>query len=99
VIASRRATHFPSSQTALIKERKIKVMRSLKKIIFVFAMAICLALSVSAQTDDQKRPPKGDPPVRNPKPKPPRDPKGDDKPKKPGMSFYLVSVNRDANVG
>ena len=74
-------------------------MRSLKQIILVFAMAVGLALNVSAQNDDQKRPPK-DPVVRDPKQKPPRGnppPKGDDKPKKPGMSFYLVSADRNQN--
>jgi hypothetical protein len=76
------------------------MMKSLKQIIIMFALVIGLALSVSAQTDDQKRPPK-DPPVRDPKPKPPRDnpPKGGDKPKKPGMSFYLASAYRDKSVG
>ena len=77
-------------------------MKSLKQIIFVFAMFIGLALSVPAQTDDQKRPPKEKPPVIVPKPKdpPPRgnSPKGDDKPKKPGMSFYLVSVDQRGNT-
>jgi hypothetical protein len=71
-------------------------MKSLKQIIFVFAVFMGLALGVPAQTDDQKRPPKK-PPVVDPVKKPPRDnppPKGDDKPKKPGMSFYLVSVDR-----
>lgn len=75
-------------------------MKSLKQIIFMFALVIGLAFSVSAQNDDQKRPPK-EPPVRDPKPKPPREnpPKGDDKPKKPGMSLYLASVYRDDSIG
>ena len=73
-------------------------MRSLKQIILVSAMAIALATGVTAQNDDQKRPPKN-PPVRDPGVKPPKEkpPKGDDKPKKPGMSFYLVSAVRDNN--
>ena len=73
-------------------------MRSLKQIILVSAMAVGLALNVSAQSDDQKRPPKK-PPVRDPREKPPKEnpPKGDDKPKKPGMSFYLVAVDRNGN--
>ena len=75
-------------------------MKSLKQIILVSAMAVGLALSVSAQGDDQKRPPKEKPPVIDPKQKPPRDnpPKGNDKPKKPGMSFFLVSVERGGDT-
>ncbi len=76
-------------------------MKSLKQIIFMFAVVISLGLSVSAQNDDQKRPPKEKPPVIDPKEKPPREnpPKDQDKPKKPGASFYLVSVTRDWNIG
>ena len=61
----------------------------------MFAVVIGLSLSVPAQNDDQKRPPKT-PPVREPKQKPP---KGNDKPKKPGMSFYLVSGEVETNQG
>jgi hypothetical protein len=78
------------------------MMKSLKQIIIMFALVIGLALSVSAQTDDQKRPPKV-PPVRDPTPKgtPPKNnpPRGDDRPKKPGMSLYLVSAYRDRSIG
>ncbi|MEP7148010.1 MAG: hypothetical protein ABI857_03940 [Acidobacteriota bacterium] len=76
-------------------------MKSLKQIIFIFAVVTSLGLSVSAQNDDQKRPPKEKPPVIDPKEKPPREnpPKDHDKPKKPGMSLYLVAVNRDENIG
>jgi hypothetical protein len=75
-------------------------MKRLKEIIFMFILAVSLALSVSAQNDDQKRPPK-EPPVRDPKQKPPRDnpPKGNDKPKKPGMSYYLVSAAAENKLG
>ena len=71
-----------------------KAMRSLKQIIFTFAIVGSLALGVAAQGDDQndqKRPPKK-PPVIDPKDKPPKNPpRGDDKPpKKPGMSFHFV---------
>ena len=74
-------------------------MKSLRQIIFMFVAVIGLALSVSAQNDPQEKPRK-DPPVIKPGDKPRRDnpPKGDDKPKKPGMSFYLVSANRDGNI-
>ena len=83
-----------------LEERGIEVMKSLRQIIFMFAVVIGMALSVSAQTDDQNKPRK-DPPVIKPGEKPRRDnpPKGDDKPKKPGMSFFLVSVKRDGNIG
>ena len=76
-------------------------MKNLKQIIIMFAMVMSLALSVPAQNDDQKRPPKV-PPVRDPAPKgtPPKNvpPRGDDKPKKPGMSFYLVSTDRQGDT-
>ena len=58
-------------------------------------MIVGMAFSVTAQNDDQKRPPKKPPVIDPPRDKPPRGnpPKGDDKrPKKPGMSFYLVST-------
>ncbi|MEO8574645.1 MAG: hypothetical protein ABI481_11795 [Pyrinomonadaceae bacterium] len=76
-------------------------MKSLKEIIFIFAMFIGLALSVPAQNDDQKRPPKEKPPVVDPVKKPPREnpPRGGDRPpKKPGMSFYLVSTDRQGDT-
>ena len=75
--------------------RKQRSMKSLKGLILMFAVVIGLALSVPAQGDDQKRPPKK-PPVREPKEKPP---KGNDKPKKPGMSYYLVSRENPTNLG
>ena len=65
------------------------------------AMITGLALGVSAQKggDDQKRPPK-EPKVIKPGDKPPRGnpPKGDDRPKKPGMSFYLVVTERKTDT-
>ncbi len=69
-------------------------MKKFKKIIFVVAMVVGLTFSVSAQKDDQKRPPKGDPPKIEPRPKdrPPRgNPPKEDKPKKPERGFYLVT--------
>lgn len=52
-------------------------------------MVIGLSLAVSAQKEDPKKPPpKPPPPVINPGQKPP---KGEDKPKKPGMAFIIVS--------
>jgi hypothetical protein len=68
--------------------RKLRSMKRFKEIVLMFAVVAGLALGVPAQNnDDQKRPPKK-PPVREPKEKPP---KGNDRPKKPGMSYYLVS--------
>ena len=76
-------------------------MKNLKQTIFVFVLFIGLAVSVPAQSDDQKnpRPPK-DVPVRDPVKKPPKgnNPPKDDKPKKPGMSFYLVSADRQGDT-
>lgn len=72
-------------------------MKSLRNIIFTLAVVVGLAFSVSAQNDEQKKPPK-QPPVVEPGKKPPRPPK-DDKPKKPGMSFFLVSGDRNSNIG
>jgi hypothetical protein len=64
-------------------------MKNLRQIVCMLALLVSFALSVPAQNGDQKRPPKN-PPVRDPKEKPPKDnppPKGDDRPKKPGMAF------------
>ena len=65
-------------------------MKTLRNIIFATAMVIGLALSVSAQKEDQKRPPKQDSPkiVPREKPKPPREnrPKDD---KKPGTAYFV----------
>jgi hypothetical protein len=68
-------------------------MKILKHILVTFAIVVGLTLSVAAQKDDKNRPPKN-PPVVDPKPKPPREnpPKGDDRPKKPG--FYFAAVNQ-----
>ena len=61
-------------------------------------MVIGLAFSVSAQKDDQKRPPKGDPPKVNPGEKPPRGNPPPKDPKKPGFATYLVANNREDNM-
>lgn len=62
-------------------------MRSMKKILFTFAMVAGLSVGAFAQKDEKKPPPKPSPPVVNPQPKPP--PK-DDKPKKPGTAVAFV---------
>ena len=73
-------------------------MKNLRQIIFTSAMVMGLAFSVSAQKDDRPKKPK--PPVVDPGPKPPRGnpPKGDDKPKKPGMSFFVVSTRNGSDI-
>lgn len=58
-----------------------------------------LALSASAQKNDQNRPPKNNPPVIDPGNKrPPREnpppPRGGDKPKKPGMAVLVAPGQR-----
>lgn len=76
-------------------------MKRFRQIIFTLAMVVGMAFSVSAQKEDKKPPPKPKPPVVDPKDKPPpRDnrPKGQDKPKKPGMSFYLVTVKKESDT-
>ena len=73
-------------------------MKNLRQILFTIAMVIGLAFSVSAQKDDQNRPPKNPPKIEPNPNKPPRGnppPKGEDRPKKPEMSFYLVTVKNE----
>ena len=73
-------------------------MKILRQFIFTIVAVIGLSMAVSAQKDDgQKKPPK-DPPVIKPEPKnPPREnpPKDGNKPKKPGMSFFLAGKRID----
>ena len=67
-------------------------MKILRNLLFTFFAVGALALSVSAQKDDKRRPPKVDPP-KIPAPdknKPRENPPKDDRPKKPGMDFVLV---------
>ena len=78
-------------------------MKRVKETILMLLVVFSLGLSVTVsaqneQNDDQKRPPKERPPVREPKPKE-KPPKGQDRPKKPGMSYYLVSEAADNKVG
>ena len=75
-------------------------MKKFTQVIFTLAMVVGIALSASAQKDDQKnRPPKEKPPVVDPGKKPPRGnpPPRDDK-KKPGSEFYLVSLSRENDI-
>lgn len=67
-------------------------MKFLRQTMFTLVAVIGLTLAVSAQKDDQKRPPKGPPPQINPgDKKPPKNPPKEDKPKKPETSWYFVS--------
>jgi len=70
-------------------------MKILKHLIFTVVAVAGLSLSASAQKSDQNRPPKNNPPVIDPGNKrPPRDnppqPRGGDKPKKPGMAVLVA---------
>ena len=74
-------------------------MNKLKQILFTFVGVIGLSIAISAQkNDDQKKPPvKDPPPVVNPREKPPPQKPRDDKPKKPGMEFSLVSQRENSD--
>lgn len=67
-------------------------MQVLQKLIFTFAMVVGLTFAVSAQKDDKKPPPKGDPPVVTPQPKNPR-------PQKPPKKSSDVLVFWKSNSG
>ena len=68
------------------------MMKILRNLLFTLFAVIGLTLSVSAQKDDKKRPPKDPPKVEVPDKNRPREnpPPRNDKPKKPGMEFVLV---------
>jgi len=95
-------THFPSSPIALRSkgEKVVEAMKILRNMLFTFVAVVGLALSVSAQKDDKRDKPPKNPPTIDPVKKPPRDnPKGHDKPKKPGMAFELVVDPRETEAG
>lgn len=76
-------------------------MKTLRHLISAFVAVIGLSMAVSAQKDDQKKPPiKEPPPVINPGEKPPREkpPKGEDKPKKPSIAFVFASEKTSIDV-
>jgi hypothetical protein len=76
-------------------------MKKLRHIAFMFAVVLGLAFSVSAQRDDQKRPPKDPPkvePYTGPKQRPPKEKPPKDRPGKPGMAF-IVTPTRDETFG
>ena len=69
---------------------KMRVMRVIQKILFTCAMVVGLAMTASAQRDDQKKPPPKDPPVVTPQPKnPPKENPPPEKPKKPAYAFGI----------
>ena len=67
-------------------------MNILRNILFAIFAAAALTLSVSAQKDEKRRPPKDPPKVEVPeKNRPPQNPPPkEQKPKKPAMAFVLV---------
>ena len=65
-------------------------MKRLVQIIGMLALVVGLTFSVPAQKDDQKRPPKEKPPVRDPGVKTPKENRPPKEPKKPGMESYMV---------
>jgi hypothetical protein len=72
----------------------MKAMRFIHKIIFTFAVVGGLALSVSAQKEDKKPPPKV-PPVVNPQPKPPpKENPPSDRPKKPDKPQFAFVIRK-----
>ena len=74
-------------------------MKTLKHILFTFGIFVVLSATVSAQKDDQRRPPPKEPaPKVNPrgeKPPPKNTPREGNNPKKPGMAFVTQKENID----
>ncbi|MEO5860225.1 MAG: hypothetical protein ABIR33_14910 [Pyrinomonadaceae bacterium] len=60
-------------------------MKIFKQILFTLVAVAGLSLAIAAQDGGQQRPPKEPKPVPV-KPKPPKD----EKPKKPGMSYFVA---------
>jgi hypothetical protein len=74
-------------------------MKILKQILFTFVAVAGLSLAVSAQKGGgQQRPPKEKPPVIKPGDKPKNPPK-ENRPKKPGMSYFVALVNENEYSG
>ena len=83
-------------------------MKLLKNFIFSMVVVVGLSLSVSAQKNDQKKPPKGNPPVVTPPDKdktrprenPPRDNGGDKGRggKKPGFVAVIAMPERSLEI-
>lgn len=78
------------------KEEFRTVMKVLKQILFTGVLAAGLAISVSAQSNDPKKPPpKPDPPTVRVPDKPPPTPKPKD-PKKPGFAMVALARENEA---
>lgn len=78
----------------LCREETEKVMKFVKKLLFTFVLIGGLSVAGMAQKDDRQKPPPkgGNTPVVVPREKPPKEnPKGGEKPKKPGMAFEILS--------
>lgn len=77
-------------------------MKKFLHIFSSFVLLVGLTLAVSAQrgNDQKKPPPKGDAPKVEPREKPPprNNPRGGDKPKKPGSGFALVWRNEETRL-
>jgi hypothetical protein len=75
-------------------------MNILRNLLFTLFAVAGLALSVSAQKDDKKRPPKDPPKVEPADKNRPREnpPPRDQKPKKPGMDFVLVIDGKKSEI-
>ncbi|HTH37160.1 MAG TPA: hypothetical protein VL572_04300 [Pyrinomonadaceae bacterium] len=77
-------------------------MNKFWNIVLSLVMVIGLSVAVSAQrgNDQKKPPPKGDSPKVEPREKPPprNNPRGGDKPKKPGSGFALVWRNEEIRL-
>lgn len=74
-------------------------MKTLRQLIFIFVAVTGLTLAVSAQKNDQKKPPKDPPPVINPGDKKPKErPPREDKPKKPGISYFIAEKQADLDL-
>lgn len=67
--------------------RGIEAMNTFKQILFTLVAVAAFSFAASAQGGGQQRPPKDPKPVpAKPKPSPPKD----EKPKKPGMSYFVA---------
>jgi hypothetical protein len=83
-----------------LEEDEVEAMKILRNLLFALFAVAGLTLSVSAQKDDKKRPPKDPPKVEPADKNKPREnpPPRDNRPKKPGMEFVLVIANKKTEL-